>query len=65
MTVDLITRTESITADSTFDEWIAGFTPSRADGHDFYALSRDGMRAIFDSVRGSKPKRAIGFKQSR
>jgi hypothetical protein len=65
LTVDLITRAESITADSSFDEWIGGFTLSRADGHAFYALSLDSMRAIFDSIRESKSKRPIGFRQPR
>lgn len=65
MTVDLITRAESITPETTFDEWIGGFTPSRADGHAFYALSLDSMRAIFDSIREPRSKRPIGFRQPR
>lgn len=64
-TVDIITRAELITRDSTFDQWIGTFTPSSADGHDFYALSLDSMRAIFDSIRDSSPKRPIGFGRPR
>jgi hypothetical protein len=64
--VDLITRDCLITHETTFDAWIAGFTPSNADGHVFYALSYDSMHALFNAARGvspGAPARPIGFHQ--
>ena len=65
MTVQLITRDQPINVETSFDEWIAGFTPSRADGHAFYAFSTSGMQQIFDAIRGAGSKRPIGFKRAR
>jgi hypothetical protein len=63
--VDVITRDSSITPGITFDAWIAGFTPSESEGHVFYALTVDSMRAVFDTARGvgsSTSARRIGWR---